>query len=333
MNDDNAYDNITGVDGVDEGEINEALEVEAAPVPKCKKRPGRPKKNVVIAPIVIQGIKTAPSVQGHILELVYHNPALFSKLLRLYKQYEVSDVEMRFDLTGVRLCTTDHLGKSKIYATIEGSCMDLYYCKEPMRVCVKRSNIENVLDYLGKNHSKITILFRDSDFRSKMHMIIRDDEYNNDGQYEIDVEYKVEEAIVAPDDDSTYPVKFCFTTRHLKSKIAQIRKLSDTFMIQKTGVSPLQITCENPRGVSWTEVYADPAKISLISTITDEDAFTVSMFIDYVKPFANSSLGDHIHIAAHQTKNISFMTQLDHGNNGWACCVKIFTEIKTVRVG
>lgn len=294
-----------------------------------KKKPGRPKKKIEILPVLVCGIVDKPYNNNSVLELVYRNPLLFAKLMRLYKQYEVSEVEMRFNATGIKMITKDHIGKSNIYANIDGNAMDSYYCKQPMRVCVKRINLEHILSSLGKNHTKITIVSKEDSYRSVMFLIINDTEYNNEDQYEIDVSYNecVEDGDNA-DDDSLYPIKFSITSKYFKSRINQIKKFSDTFIIQKGGNDNLQITFNKTENINWVGVYNDPEKIGLVSTITDNDAFSVGVCIDYVRPFSNSNIGDIVHIAAHKTEKISFSTMLDKNNNGYACHVKIFTDIK-----
>lgn len=317
----------------DEEIIDDVLdELVAEPEDAPKKKPGRPKKKVAVVPVEVHGIVAEPGNPDDILELVYCNPSMFGKLLRLYKQFEVSEVEMRFDANGVKMITKDHIGKSTIYATIDGRCMNLYYCKAPMRVCIKRNSLERVLGGLGKNHNKITIMFKE-DYRSVMYIIIKDSEYDNDDQYEVDVSFKPEDIVdELHDDDTNHPIKFCVTSKHFKTRINQIKKLSETFTIQKSGQEPLQITFDRAREVNWVGVYGDSSKINLKSTIDPDEIFSVSVHIDYIKPFSNSNIGDQVYIAAHKHEKISFMTTLDKGDNGYACCVKIFTEIKEYRM-
>ncbi len=299
-----------------------------------KKKPGRPKKKVVVTHIEIQGIVTAPVNQQDVVELVYCNPTLFKKLFQLYKAYEVSEIEMNFDHVGVKIITTDHFKNSTIYTMIEGKCMNLYYCKNPIRVCIKRDNLERVLSTLGKSHYKITIMLREN-YRSTMYIITRDTEYNNDDMYEIDVIFKPDEQ--APptinDDDTNYPIKFRISSKYFKTKINNIKKLSaDVFTIQKCSNEPLQFTFDKTKkGIYWVGVYPDSDKMCLKSTINDDDIFNVSVAISNIQPFSNSNIGDELIIAAHKSEKMSFMTYLDKKDSGYACIVKIFTKINEYR--
>ncbi len=309
---------------------------EVLPVNKAdaKKKPGRPKKKIVNAPIEVHGIVDAPVNEEDVLELVYCNPSLFKKLLTMDKQFEVSEVEMNFDQYGLKTINKDHIGKSTIYTTIDGRCMNLYYCKAPIRICVKRDNLEKVFGNLGKSHYKITFILKEN-YRSIMYIIVKDLEYNTDESYEIDVVYKPEDHARAEirDDDTNYPIKFRISSKHFKTRINNIRKLSPIFTIQKAGNDPLQFTFDKALKVNWTGVYNDSEKIDLKSTIAPDDIFSVSVYIDYIKPFSNSNIGEDVYIAADKREKMSFMTLLDKSQttDGYAACVKVYTELKDYR--
>ncbi|QYB17701.1 hypothetical protein PV-S19_0337 [Pacmanvirus S19] len=316
-----------------ENAAGDEVPVENAPA-DVKKKPGRPKKKVANVPVEVHGIVDKPVNDDDLLEMVYCNPTMFKKLLQLYKSFEVSEVEMYFDPNGAKIITKDHLKKSTIYTTIDGRCMNLYYCKEPVRVCVKRDNLEKILGTLGKNHYKITFILKE-DHRSNMYLVVKDIEYNNDDSYEIDVVFKPEDPAQREnrDDDSNYPIKFKISSKHFKTKLNNIRKISPTFTIQKCGDEPLQFTFDKAQMVNWVGVYNDPEKIELKSTITDDEIFNVSVPIDWIKPFSNSNIGDDVYIAADKREKMSFMTMLDKKDIGYAACVKVYTEIKDYRRG
>lgn len=296
--------------------------------PAVKKKPGRPKKKVAAAPIEVHGIVDQPANPEDLVELVYCNPILFKKILQMLKQFEVSEVEMIFDKQGLKISTKDHLCKSNIYTVVDGRCMNLYYCRQQLRVCVKRDNLERVLRTLGKNHHKFTLILKEN-YRSAMYIIIKNLEYNSESSYEIDMLHKPELADPAmlADNDTDYPLKFKFTSKHFKATINNIRPLSHHLTIQKAGNDSLQLTFDRAQKVNWADVYPDSEKINLKSDVDENDIFTVSVNIDYIKPFSNSTIGEDVFIAVHQTSKISFMTQLDKNDLGYAAYVKIFTEI------
>jgi len=299
---------------------------------KKKKKPGRPKKETSAVPIEVHGIVTEPGVPDDVVEMVYCNPAMFKKLLMLFKNFEVSEIEMNFGPTGLNIVTNDHLGKSTIHTFINGKCMNLYYCKQPVRICIKRGNLEMVLGTLDKNNYKITFILKEN-YRSTVYIIVKDLEYDIDNSYEIDVVFKPEDPTITnnQDDCADYPVKFVLTSKHFKSLISNVRKLSQVITLQKVGDGPIQFTYPKAQRVNWTGVYSGSAKLLLESTLEPDEIFLISINIDYIKPFSGSNIGDTVKIAAHPTKRISFVTNLDRTDNGYACCVTIFTEIKDYR--
>ena len=179
-----------------EDEIDNAIAKVGLPEVDIKKKPGRPKKKIVNTPIEVHGIVENAINEEDVMELVYCNPTMFKKLLSLYKQFEISEVEMNFSQHELKIIAKDHLCKSTIYTIIDGHCMNLYYCKHPVRICVKRDNLERVLGTLGKNHYKITFVLKDN-YRSTMYMIIKDLEYDNENSFEVDVVFKPEDPIQA----------------------------------------------------------------------------------------------------------------------------------------
>lgn len=296
-----------------------------------KKKPGRPKKKLLVEPIDIQGIVTKPVKTNDCIELVYSNPSLFKKLFQMYKSFEVSEIEIVFYPDKMLLYTTDHLGKSNIYVNIEGKHMNLYYCGKTTHIIIKRENLERILGTLGKTNYKISIQIHE-DNKTTMYITINDYEYNSEDIYDIDVILVQNDNAIPTMTDETYPLQFKFNSKHFKNKINNIRKSSPVFTIQKYGDDPLQITYDkSQKGTNWTGVYNDKEKMELKCDITPDDVFNVSVVIDYIRPFSNSNIGDDVYIKVDKHDKISFMTPLDKKGDDYAAYVKIFTEIKDYR--
>ena len=296
---------------------------------QAEKRPvGRPPTKPKVAAINIKGVLGAPQDPEHSLELKYHDPAMFSKILKLYKNYDVNDVEMKFSKTGVAMAANDHLGKSKIYVTIDGACMDGYYCAEPMTICIKRAHLEYAILSCGKDISCIDFICLVGDTK-KLYVIIRGSEYENDSQYEIEISPKVDNVIEDAIDDSTYPIQFSITMTHFKTKIAQAEKIGKTLTIEKVGLGRLQLVGDNGPGkqVQWSETYTLDAKIGLVSTIADGDILRTPIIIDHIQPFAKTGISDSVHIRAHKTEKISLTSSTNSCAGGYACTVKVFTSL------
>lgn len=300
----------------------------ASPTIQEKKKPGRPRKQSINISIESHGIVENPINDEDIMELVYYNPQMFKKLFHLYKQYMVSEIEMIYDPHGMTIFTKDHLGKSYIYANIDGRYMNLYYCKTTIRICLKRDNLNKILSALNKNHYKITFVLK-KNYRSVMYLGIKDNEYDNEDLYELDVICRTDtDNLIYTNDDTNYPLKFMISSKHFKHRINNINKLSNILTIQKCGALPLELTFDKLQRVNWTGVYTDSTKINLISSIADDDILHVSVYTNYIKPFANSNIGNDVYISVDKKEKISFTSFLDKKETGWACSVKVFTDIK-----
>lgn len=299
---------------------------QAAADPPPKKKPGRPKKKVDIAPITFHGIVSAPEFRGDIVELVYSSPALFRKIVQLFKGYEAADVEMIFDHNGLNIAAKDHVGKVTIYVTIDGTQMNLYYCAQPIRVCIKRDILENVLEIIGSSHNKIEFRLKE-DYRSVMHVLIHDAECGALNSYMVGV-LPVIDSNITPVDTSAYPLHFQLESKVFKAMIANVTRHAHTLLIQKCGNDPLQFTFPNAQRVNWVCVYTDPAKIHLRSAIQADDIFSIGVSLDAIRPFANVSVGPVVYVSAHQESKLSLSTKLDVKENGCAAEVKIFTELQ-----
>jgi hypothetical protein len=303
----------------------------AAAAGPAKKKPGRPKKHPQMPPIETHGIVQKPVNEGDFLEMVYCNPILFKKIFNLFKSFNVSEIDLIFDQNGLKMVMQDFLKKSSIYATIDGRCMNLYYCKEQIRIRVKRDNMQKVLSTLGKNHHKITFVLKE-DYRSKLYVNTRDTRYGVSDTWEIEVVYGAnnKEAIVA-DDDTNYPLKFHFDAKFLKERVNNINSLSKNVIVQIVGSDPLQFTYDKNHSVNLSGVHTENDKLGLVSRLDAGECLSVSICIDYIKPFTNSTIGEEVYIAVDKRAPISFMTQLDKGDFGWAATIKIFTEINKAR--
>jgi hypothetical protein len=166
-----------------------------------------------------------------------------------------------------------------------------------------------------------------------MYMIIKDLEYDREDSYEVDVVHRPDElARAGPvDDDTDYPLKFKLSSKHFGSLISNIRKLSSVITLQKSGPGPIQFTFAKAQKVTWTGIYNDSKKIELKSELSDDEIFSVSVTIEYIYPFSASKIGEEVYIAAHESNRISFTSYLDKCEHGYACSVKIFTDIVTHR--
>lgn len=297
----------------------------AATIPApVKKRPGRPKKIVEEVPVNIVGISDMPSSEDDLVELMCSNPSIFKKILHLFRQFNASEIELYFHSRGLTLITKDHIEKSNIYAIIDGSKMEFYYCKHDICICIRRDDLEKILSIIQKNHSKIMIILREN-YRSMMYIILKDKECETEETYDADVVVKnLVSDMSELSMDENYPITFQLTSKHFKTKINNIKKLSNILTIQKVGLQPLQFTFDKTNKVNWVGIYSNSELIKLKSTIAEDDIFSVSVFIDHIHPLSNANISDNILFALDKREKMSFTTYLEKD----LCKIKIYTEIK-----
>lgn len=297
-----------------------------------KKKPGRPKKENAVVAVEVHGIVEQPASPGAMLELIYRKPELFKKIIHLFKQFSVSEVELIFDGTGLRIACQDHLRKSDIQVTIDGACMNWYYCRNPpIRLCISRKDLSDVLSVIDKTFTDITIMLKEN-YRSTMYLILCSTEYKRTLQYEIGVGYRQEDGpgIAGHHDDGEYPLKFKMDTKSFKSLLSHTKKFDNHIKVQKCGEHPLQFGHNKAQNVNCTGIWDDAARMDIKSAIAANDIFSAAICIDYIQPFATCALSDDVYIAADKEKKMSFTAHLNQYGPRWAAVVKIYTEIMTV---
>lgn len=293
-----------------------------------KKRPGRPRKYAIV-PTQSCGIVDKPVNDENIVEMTHHDPLMFKKLFNLFGTYGCVEIIIVFMPDKVVMVSCDHHGKTYIRETIDGNKLNYYYCPSEVRVAIKRSQIEKIVNTLDKSHHKITFILKEN-FRSTMYIVIRDIAYDNDDMYEVEL---IDANTVAVDvakeiDVADYPIKFQLDSAHFKKKIVDISKLSTKFSFIKNGGDPLSLTYEGQDRITCTITYSSPEKISLISNISDDDMFSVSVYVGAVSPFAKNHIGNMVSINIDKYKPICFgTTVLNKDGAGDIATLEVYTEI------
>ncbi len=299
--------------------------------PAPKKRPGRPRKVTINTPSEFRGVITEPYDKTNLVELVYWNPRMFKKIYTIHKNYAVNEVKIIFEADRAMFVARDHLGKSRIVASIIGNNLNSYYCKEPISIWVKRNPLGEIFNTLDKNHCKITFALKD-DFRSRFYIYIHDLEYDSIDNYTVEVICKPgdDDILAGCDPTINYPLKFKLGSKYFKRRVSDISKSSKTLTIQKNGEGPLQLTFEKEKGkqIEYNGVYVNSGKISLNSSIPNDDILSVSVIVNYIKPFSNSNVGDEVELAIDRKEKLCLTTWLDKSSGGYAVEIKVFTEIK-----
>lgn len=317
--------------------------VEEKPV---KKRPGRPKKQVAKKPIKKLGIVTEPSNKdavdprmAYVVELWYDNPSMFKRIFTLFKQLSVENIRVRWEQNVLKMFAQDHIGKNKIYIRIFGDQMTRYYSQETLEIGLCPNIFQKILQTLRKEYSKIALASRKLYEKTRMRVILVNDDMEENSEYDIDVDevapydWAVEEEISR---EKYYPIMFELPSKYFKGKVVDFKNLSDAIRIEKDSDGPLRFSynCSNKRG-SCNTFLKNPGKIHLRCTLDPEDSFSTAVYVEYIKSLSATLVSETIHISADMNNNLIFTFLLDQEETPdkkkipgtEKCEIKIVTEI------
>jgi hypothetical protein len=111
-----------------------------------------------------------------------------------------------------------------------------------------------------------------------------------------------------------YPVKFQLPAKYFKKIINDIRKFSDIFTIDQMGQNELQFSYyTTTKIIRAKHICRNTSNIKLISTIKENDIFSVSTYIESIRTLSNSLISDDIHIYADKQNELVFKLIIDNG--------------------
>ncbi len=140
---------------------------------KEKKRPGRPRKNPRKIPIGIEGIVKQPKNKTNIVELFYHNPNNFKKIIQFLHQESVTDVELLFTSNEMIWIAEDAVGQSIIKLIVNGSKVNRYYCNSIYTLTINFDDLKVVGDKLdSSSYDSITFILNDKCIRQSLDFLL-----------------------------------------------------------------------------------------------------------------------------------------------------------------
>lgn len=295
---------------------SENNETKTKPAAGAKKRPGRPcliqKKEIIER----KGIVNTPTFNSNLMELVYDGPLVFKKIFNLFKLMDVKEIKMSFMQDHVDIITTDHLQKNVNHLQIDCSKLIHYYCSYPITITLNAKNIEKVIQKLDKTYHTITIISKEASYRNEILVIFRNSEIDMDEYHTINlIETEQSEQISCNQYNyENYPIQFQLSSKLFKKIITDVSSFSNTFTIEKIKGIALQFSCMTPeKTIKVKHIYKNEDKIKLKSTIHDDDIFSVSTKIDYIKALSNSLIGDNINFYVDKEDDIVFKLIIDNG--------------------
>lgn len=310
-----------------------------------KKKPGRPRKQITKKKIDRLGIVSEPTnINGtndprliNVFELVYDNPIMFKKIFSLFKSMAVDSIRLKLENNFIKMYAIDHTESNQIYIKIYGSRMNRYYLKKELECGLGPTNIQKILQTLNKDCAKIYLYTNTQYERSKIKIGLSNDEMSEESIYTVDqdqlpeYDWSIEKELEL---EEFYPLKFELPFKHFKKKVTDFKLLGDIMRIEKNkkGFLKLSYNFSNNKGDQNT-FFKDPAKINMISLIDDE-IFSTSVYLDYIKPLSSSLIADTIKISACIDRKIIFTALLDQEEENKKkipktekCEIKIITKI------
>ena len=278
-----------------------------------KKKPGRPRKNPLKKPLKRNGISTTPLNDANYMEMIYDRPSIFKRVFVLFKSMAVKSICMEFKERTIDIHTTDHLKKSHIKVVIKCDKINHYYCASPIKSYVNPKNLEKIIQVLDKHYVSVAFVLKTITNRSVMNIIFKND-IKIDEYREIDLIQPSRPPPVISFNTTNYPIKFTLPSKYFKKLISDVGLFSDTLNIIKVGRAPLTFSyVSKDKTVKSRHIVQSSESINLISLISDDDIFSSSIQIDYIRPLSNSLLSDTVSIAADPHKNIICKIDVDNG--------------------
>lgn len=277
-----------------------------------KKKPGRPRKKPLKKPLKRNGISGSPLNIENCVEMIYDMPSVFKRIFTLFKSMAVKEICMEFKEHTIDILTTDHLKKSHIKVVIKCDKINHYYCKEPIKSYLNPKNMEKIIQVLDKNYMSIAFVLKSITNRSVLNIIFKND-IKIDEFREIDLIQASNTIFDISFDSINYPIKFVLPSKYFKKFINDIGSFSDTLTIDKIGCSSLTFSyTSKDKTVKSKHIVQSPESIELVSLVSDDDIFSSSIQIDYIKPLSSSLLSDYVSIAADTHKNMIFKVDVDN---------------------
>lgn len=300
--------------------------------PQKKKKPGRPPIHKEKTPIPRNGISQNPNFNSNIMELEYDDPTKFKKIFNLCKSMAVKNIKMEFDMTEIKMKSSDHFNKNYNLLTIKGSRLNHYYCKLPFSIILNSKNIEKVFKKIDKNYDTITIVSRQDTMYQSINIIFKNKSISSEEYHIVNLventDFNIDKNI-NDCDYKNYPIKFELSSKFFKKAISDIASFNEDtheqfLTIEKMKGIPLQFKYQTiTKTIRAYTIFKDTKKIKLESTIGEKDIFSVSIRIMNIKPLSDSPISDTIKIFVDNHKDIVFQLNIDDGTFDFL----IFTKI------
>lgn len=285
---------------------------------QVKRSVGRPRLIQRIDPLPKLGILNNPSNEDNLVELSYDNVSIFKKIFNLLKTMNVKEINIQFNNNYTKIFGIDHLEKNLINIKIDSNKLNHYYCEHPINITLDPKNLDKITQKIDKHYSLFSIILKKKSYRNNIIIILNNkilsiDESHIINLIETNVDYETfnDKSV----DYNLYPLKFELTGKYFKKLINDVSTFSEIFTIEKVNNNPLQFIYKNINNtIKGFNICKDSSKIKLQSSLSENDIFSVSVRIDYIKALSNSLLSDKIKIYADSENDLVFNLLIDNGS-------------------
>ncbi len=286
------------------------------PIPK-KRSVGRPRLIQKVEPLPRLGIVNEPQSQDNLVELSYDNVNVFKKLFSLLKLMNVKEINIQFTNNYTKIYGIDHLEKNLINIKIEATKLNHYYCESPVNITLEPKNLDKITQKVDKNYNLFSMILKKNSYRNNLIIILNNKILSIDESHIINLienDGDLNQLYNKNIDYNLYPLKFELPGKYFKKLINDISIFSELFTIEKINKNPLQFIYKNINNtIKGYNICKDNNKIKLESSLNDDDIFSVSIRIDYIKALSNSLLSDKIKIYADKENDLIFNLLIDNG--------------------
>ena len=280
-------------------------------VESIKKKPGRPRKFPVKNVVKKTGLSNKPLNEEHLVEFVYDNPLSLKKIFCLFKSMYITELCIEFKQDIIEFTTVDHLKKSFIKVVIYCKNTNFYYCGEVIKIYVNPNNLEKIIQVLDKNYISIAFVLKAVSSRSILNIIYKN-ETEIDEFREIDLIKPNSGFIVPSFSDEGYTIKFMLSCKYFKKLVTDTGIFADILTIEKIGKNPIMfIHTSNDKSVKTRHIVQSEKNIQLVSMISEDEIFSSSVHIEYIKPLSSAMVSDNVYISVDNSKNMIFRSEID----------------------
>ena len=280
-----------------------------------KRSVGRPRRTPQTQTIPRSGIVSDAINPDNIIEMSYDNVVVFKKLFSLLKNMTVKEITFQFSGSHIFIFGIDHLEKNTIHIKINPLKLNRYYCEQPVSVCVDTKNLDKITQKIDKNYELISFILKKDSYRNNLLITLNNEALSIDESHVIRL-------MESDNNDNSfmnrvfnfvdYPLKFELPGKYFKKIMNDIYSFNEVFTIEKVAVEPLNFTYKNLNNtVKGYHICKDSKKINLETTLSENDIFSVSVQIDYIKSISNSLLSDSIKVYAHSEKDLVLSMPVD----------------------